>query len=179
MCFKRAKPAKLLQGDVPVSLAEFTLDAGDGHTYYDISLVDGYNLPIAMVLQPLENVTLDDIPPNLTNPSCQGTSGLLAAKGYDPYPEFPKFLEQTRLTRCHGRSKSTKTKSLVGVPGICSSRLQTNLAMACTRIQMTTSSDHLSIPVSQPVQRTTSLKIAVPGSTTLPVNANLANIQRM
>ncbi|KAF1348355.1 thaumatin family protein [Lizonia empirigonia] len=79
-------------GDVPVSLAEFTLDAGDGHTYYDISLVDGYNLPIAMVLQPLENVTLDDIPPNLTNPSCQGTSGLLAAKGYDPYPEFPKFL---------------------------------------------------------------------------------------
>jgi beta-mannosidase len=65
---------------VPVSLAEFTLDAGDGHTYYDISLVDGYNIPIAIVLQPLENVTLDDIPPNLTNPSCQGTSGLLAAQ---------------------------------------------------------------------------------------------------
>ncbi|KAF2750042.1 Osmotin, thaumatin-like protein [Sporormia fimetaria CBS 119925] len=35
-------------GDVPVSLAEMTLDAGDGHTYYDISLVDGYNLPIAI-----------------------------------------------------------------------------------------------------------------------------------
>ncbi|KAG9202364.1 hypothetical protein G6514_004338 [Epicoccum nigrum] len=79
-------------GDVPVSLAEFTLDAGDGHTYYDISLVDGYNLPIALVLQPLENVTLDDIPPNLTNPSCQGTAGLLAQKGYDPYPEHPNFL---------------------------------------------------------------------------------------
>ncbi|KAI8932868.1 hypothetical protein NX059_010349 [Plenodomus lindquistii] len=79
-------------GDVPVSLAEFTLDAGDGHTYYDISLVDGYNLPIAIVLQPLENVTLDDIPPNLTNPSCQGTDGLLAKQGYDPYPEYPKFL---------------------------------------------------------------------------------------
>ncbi|KAJ8116888.1 hypothetical protein OPT61_g1789 [Boeremia exigua] len=79
-------------GDVPVSLAEFTLDAGDGHTYYDISLVDGYNLPIAMVLQPLENVTLDDIPPNLTNPSCQGTSGLLEPQGYDPYPEHPSFL---------------------------------------------------------------------------------------
>lgn len=49
------------KGDVPVSLAEFTLDAGDGHTYYDISLVDGYNVPMAIVLQPLENVTLDDI----------------------------------------------------------------------------------------------------------------------
>jgi len=79
-------------GDVPVSLAEFTLDAGDGHTYYDISLVDGYNIPIAIVLQPLENVTLDDIPPNLTNPSCQGTDGLLAAQGYNPYPEYPHFL---------------------------------------------------------------------------------------
>lgn len=79
-------------GDVPVSLAEFTLDAGDGHTYYDISLVDGYNVPMAIVLQPLENVTLDDIPPNLTNPSCQGTDGLLAPQGYDPYPEYPTFL---------------------------------------------------------------------------------------
>jgi beta-mannosidase len=81
-----------VQGDVPVSLAEFTLDAGDGHTYYDISLVDGYNVPMAIVLQPLENVTLDDIPPNLTNPSCQGTDGLLAPQQYDPYPEYPNFL---------------------------------------------------------------------------------------
>ncbi|CAA9960887.1 Thaumatin family protein [Pyrenophora teres f. maculata] len=79
-------------GDVPVSLAEFTLDAGDGHTYYDISLVDGYNVPMAIVLQPLENITLDDIPPNLTNPSCQGTDGLLAPQGYNPYPEYPDFL---------------------------------------------------------------------------------------
>lgn len=81
-----------VQGDVPVSLAEFTLDAGDGHTYYDISLVDGYNLPIAIVLQPLQNVSLDDIPPNLTNPSCQGTIGLLAQQGYDPYGDHPEFL---------------------------------------------------------------------------------------
>ena len=70
---------------MPVSLAEFTLDAGDGHTYYDISLVDGYNIPMAIVLQPLQNVSLDDIPPNLTNPSCQGTLGLLREKSYDPY----------------------------------------------------------------------------------------------
>ncbi|KAJ4360460.1 uncharacterized protein N0V89_001023 [Didymosphaeria variabile] len=79
-------------GDVPVSLAEFTLDAGDGHTYYDISLVDGYNIPMAIVLQPLQNVSLDDIPPNLTNPSCQGTVGLLAQQSYDPYGDHPDFL---------------------------------------------------------------------------------------
>jgi len=47
---------------------------------------------MAIVLQPLENVTLDDIPPNLTNPSCQGTDGLLAAQDYNPYPEYPDFL---------------------------------------------------------------------------------------
>ncbi|KAF2657625.1 thaumatin family protein [Lophiostoma macrostomum CBS 122681] len=80
-------------GDVPVSLAEFTLDAGDGHTYYDISLVDGYNVPMAIILQPLQNASLDDIPPNLIHPSCEGTAGLLKPKGYDPYSSGqPDFL---------------------------------------------------------------------------------------
>lgn len=80
-------------GDVPVSLAEFTLDAGDGHTYYDISLVDGYNIPMAIILQPLQNASLEDIPPNLVHPSCQGTVGLLREKAYDPYSSgFENFL---------------------------------------------------------------------------------------
>ena len=68
------------------------MDAGDGQTYYDISLVDGYNLPMAIVLQPLENATLDGISPNLTNPSCQGTDGLLAPQGYNPYSDNSDFL---------------------------------------------------------------------------------------
>jgi hypothetical protein len=72
-------------GDTPVTLAEFTLDAGDGQTYYDISLVDGYNLPMAIVLEPFGNSSIDDIPPNLTNPSCVGTVGLLAPQNWDPY----------------------------------------------------------------------------------------------
>ncbi|KDQ56705.1 hypothetical protein JAAARDRAFT_179334 [Jaapia argillacea MUCL 33604] len=33
-------------GVPPASLAEFTLSAGDGPDYYDVSLVDGYNLPV-------------------------------------------------------------------------------------------------------------------------------------
>lgn len=70
---------------MPVSLAEFTLDAGDGQTYYDISLVDGYNLPLAIVLQSLGNSSFDEVPPNLTNPSCVGTAGLLASQNFDPY----------------------------------------------------------------------------------------------
>ncbi|KAF2874201.1 thaumatin family-domain-containing protein [Massariosphaeria phaeospora] len=80
-------------GDVPVSLAEFTLDAGDGHTYYDISLVDGYNLPMAIILQPLQNASLEDLPPNLIHPSCEGTVGLLKEQDYDPYTSgSPNFL---------------------------------------------------------------------------------------
>ncbi|KAF2843699.1 Osmotin, thaumatin-like protein [Patellaria atrata CBS 101060] len=72
-------------GNTPVSLAEFTLDAGDGQTYYDISLVDGYNLPMAIVLQPLGNSSLDDIPPNLTSPSCVATAGHLSDRDFSPY----------------------------------------------------------------------------------------------
>lgn len=83
----RENPLRLInsQGLTPVTLAEFNMDGGDGLTYYDISLVDGYNVPIAIVLLPLGNSSLIDIPPNLTNPSCQGTSGLLAPADQNPY----------------------------------------------------------------------------------------------
>lgn len=35
-------------GEAPASLAEITLDGANGDDFYDISLVDGYNLPLAM-----------------------------------------------------------------------------------------------------------------------------------
>ncbi|KAK8224064.1 thaumatin family protein [Phyllosticta citricarpa] len=79
------KVACEVSGLNPVTLAEFTLDAGDGQTYYDISLVDGYNLPMAIIKQPLGNSSLDDIPPNLTNPSCEGSPGELAPPTFNPY----------------------------------------------------------------------------------------------
>lgn len=66
-----------------MSLAEFTLATSSGQTFYDISLVDGYNIPIAIVsLYPESgNASLTDIPPNLTNPICIGTAALLASEG--------------------------------------------------------------------------------------------------
>lgn len=66
-----------------MTLAEFTLATSSGQTFYDISLVDGYNLPLAIVsLYPeSENSSLTQIPPNLTNPICIGTAALLTAKG--------------------------------------------------------------------------------------------------
>jgi len=37
-------------GEKPTSLAEFALDAFDGMDFYDLSLVDGFNVPISITL---------------------------------------------------------------------------------------------------------------------------------
>ncbi|KAK1758710.1 thaumatin family-domain-containing protein [Echria macrotheca] len=66
-------------GQVPTTLAEFNLIGGMGgkQTFYDISLVDGYNLPLGIVYHPAGNTTW--IPPNLTNCACIASAGYLAA----------------------------------------------------------------------------------------------------
>ena len=67
----------------PATLAEFTLASASGQTFYDISLVDGYNIPLAILslYSQSDDPNLQDIPPNLTNPICIGTAALLAAEG--------------------------------------------------------------------------------------------------
>ncbi|RDW80188.1 osmotin [Coleophoma cylindrospora] len=69
----------VVTGNTPVTLWEVDLAGGsDGkQTYYDISLVDGYNLPIGVTYIPGSNTALEDIPPNLTNCACIGTPGFL------------------------------------------------------------------------------------------------------
>ncbi|KAK3949924.1 thaumatin family-domain-containing protein [Pseudoneurospora amorphoporcata] len=64
-------------GQVPVTLAEFNLIGGmnSDQTFYDISLVDGYNLPIGIIYIPAANTTW--IPPNLTNCVCIASAGFL------------------------------------------------------------------------------------------------------
>ncbi|ERF70821.1 hypothetical protein EPUS_02343 [Endocarpon pusillum Z07020] len=71
-------------GHPPASLAEFTLETGSSQSYYDISLVDGYNLPLgilSLLSSTTNNTDLSNIPPNLTNPICIGTSTLLSPTG--------------------------------------------------------------------------------------------------
>ncbi|KAK4196199.1 thaumatin family-domain-containing protein [Triangularia verruculosa] len=65
-------------GAVPVTLAEFNLIGGmDGkQTFYDISLVDGYNIPLAIIYIPAKNTSW--IPPNLTNAACIASNGYLS-----------------------------------------------------------------------------------------------------
>lgn len=67
-----------------MTLAEFDLAGGvsNAQTFYDISLVDGYNIPLGITYVPGDNAALEAIPPNLTNCACIGTMGFLS----DPSP---------------------------------------------------------------------------------------------
>ena len=69
-----------VQGNTPVTLFEIDLAGGTGNkqSFYDISLVDGYNLPMGIEYLPGDDSTLKDIPPNLTNVACIATANLLA-----------------------------------------------------------------------------------------------------
>jgi len=68
------------QGQTPVTLAEFTLNGGNSQTFYDISIVDGYNLPLAIVV-----IGTANLPANQLNPSCVGSVGDLAPSNFNPY----------------------------------------------------------------------------------------------
>jgi hypothetical protein len=79
-------------GENPATLAEFTLSGAHDQSYYDISLVDGYNLPVAIVLLANSRSDVEDIPPNQTNPSCIGSVGDLGPTNHDPYANNQIFL---------------------------------------------------------------------------------------
>lgn len=74
-------------------------------TFYDVSLVDGYNVPIGIVYlgNASGNSNLSDIPPNLTNPICIATAALLtdpgdapdARQGHNSSSPYPIPLEHT------------------------------------------------------------------------------------
>lgn len=70
----------VVTGNTPVTLFEVDLAGGSSasQTFYDISLVDGYNLPLGVTFLPGNNSVLEDIPPNLTNCACIATSGMLS-----------------------------------------------------------------------------------------------------
>ncbi|KAK4246984.1 putative thaumatin family protein [Corynascus novoguineensis] len=78
----------LSAGRVPATLAEFTLQGGSAHnqTFYDISLVDGYNLPLAIIYHPDPSTSW--IPPNLTNCACIASAGYISPPGA-PAPPHP------------------------------------------------------------------------------------------
>ncbi|KAF7870463.1 hypothetical protein EAF04_004207 [Stromatinia cepivora] len=91
-----------ITGETPVTLAEFDL-AGNGgdQTFYDISLVDGYNIPMGIVYIPGDNPALQAIPPNLVNAACIASTGYLApiastgTNGNSSNSTYPIPLEDT------------------------------------------------------------------------------------
>lgn len=63
------------------------MSSSSGQTFYDISLVDGYNIPLGII------AINSDVPPNLTNPMCIGTASLLAAANSAIGREFGSNLQ--------------------------------------------------------------------------------------
>ncbi|KAI9730070.1 MAG: hypothetical protein M1834_006062 [Cirrosporium novae-zelandiae] len=90
-------------GNLPTTIAEFTLESDTGQSFYDISLVDGYNLPLGIVSLHTEsgNSSITDIPPNLTNPVCIATVSQLEPQGSEEdatlgtNSSYPLPLDQT------------------------------------------------------------------------------------
>ncbi|ETS77809.1 hypothetical protein PFICI_09871 [Pestalotiopsis fici W106-1] len=87
-------------GAAPATLAEFNLAGGQTglQTFYDISLVDGYNLPLGVVYQPASNTS--DIPPNFVNAACIATPGYLMSPNRTGYyytnSSYPMPYEDTQ-----------------------------------------------------------------------------------
>ncbi|KAH8597926.1 thaumatin family-domain-containing protein [Bisporella sp. PMI_857] len=97
----------ILTGETPVTLAEFDLEGGSEgkQTFYDISLVDGYNIPMAIKYIPGDDAKLKEIPPNLTNCACIATFGLLlpptasGTLGNISTPDYPIPYEPERTDK--------------------------------------------------------------------------------
>lgn len=81
-----------IAGQSPATLAEFTLQGSQSQTFYDISVVDGYNLPLAIVLLANGNSQLQSLSGSKTNPSCVASVGDLAAQNFNPYSGGQQFL---------------------------------------------------------------------------------------
>lgn len=81
-----------IAGAAPATLAEFTLHGGMDQCYYDISLVDGYNLPMAIVLIPNGNSELEQMSASKTNPSCVASVGDLAPQSFNLYRNGQQYL---------------------------------------------------------------------------------------
>lgn len=82
-------------GNPPATLAEFDMSGAGDQAYYDISLVDGYNLPMAIVLVPNGVPALSNVKLNQKNPACVGSVNGLAPPDFNPYSGGNSYLGTT------------------------------------------------------------------------------------
>ncbi|KAI5357896.1 Putative Thaumatin family [Septoria linicola] len=79
-------------GNPPATLAEFEMSGAGDQAYYDLSLVDGYNLPVAIVVEPNNVSALANVKLSQKNPSCVGSVDGFAAANFNPYSDGQQFL---------------------------------------------------------------------------------------
>ncbi|KAM3422518.1 hypothetical protein BST61_g19 [Cercospora zeina] len=95
-------------GNPPATLAEFDMHGSADQAYYDISLVDGYNLPLAIVLEPNKVPALGSVKLSEKTPSCVGSlDGFAAASTFNPYSNNQQFLGTSNSDQLPFETKTT------------------------------------------------------------------------
>jgi len=79
------------KGTPPVTLAEFTLNGHGGLSFYDVSIVDGFNIAMAIVMAANGVAELQNVPGSKTNPSCVASLSTFD-EHFKPYNDNQKFL---------------------------------------------------------------------------------------
>ena len=115
-----------IAGEPPATLAEFTLQGSQSQSFYDISLVDGYNMPMAMVLLANGVSQLQNTPGSQTNPSCVASLGDIAGPNFNPYNNGQQFLGTSSQDPLAFETQNTATT----VADWCPWDLQVNTPLA-------------------------------------------------
>lgn len=105
-----------IAGAPPATLAEWSLGTSSSQDFYDISLVDGYNLPLAIVLIASGINALDNISKATTNPSCVASLEGFAATNFDPYSNSQLFLGTSDSDPLPFESKATSSSIAAWCP---------------------------------------------------------------
>jgi beta-mannosidase len=63
----------------------------DGQSYYDISLVDGYNIPMSIAVEGSHAGSTKILPANLTNPICIASANYLITDDFEPYADGANY----------------------------------------------------------------------------------------
>jgi Thaumatin family len=109
--------------NAPATLAEFNLPGYENMSFYDISLVDGYNLPLAIqVILPSKTHSPNATKANETNPMCIGSVDYLAPETWNPYANGAKYLSTSSSNPLPFDNTTTASQ----VSSWCPSDLQQN-----------------------------------------------------
>ena len=89
-------------GQIPATLAEYDLDAWDNLDFYDVSMVDGSNLPMYINISRSTGGTVDKISPDGCDPAKWPVDYAAVFKRAEPYAYSYVYDDATSVFTCSG-----------------------------------------------------------------------------